>query len=371
MAHEVVLMADMNEYISDKGDLYNFYLDTDLIDSISLLNPDLEENPTYLWEVKRLDYIFMTSGLAEVALKAGHHQFHQHFVSDHKGAYLQFRASGFFDIELMDKSHVSYRILRLGRSDIVEKYIEQLEQLYEEHRILERAEALASEIIMHLETPLENGGMMKVFISLDQLDKERVKDMTSAENYSGKAPHSGICKLSPLLEKTGRIFTYWKLRLNLLMTSAEPPLRMKAISDELKIRDAGCNDKPYIKAQLSEAWTALHQVQRRSKNIRQTHMKVLADHYAEKRNTVKAIYVKKINHLEVVRGVAAKHKWYLKDRHGMIRNLLVPDYQIHQILAIFGVLAWKIIIVTFSGGHESVMVDAIIIMTVTWGAFTV
>ena len=167
MVHEIILMADMNEYIGEKGDLCNFCLETDLINSISLLNPDLEGGPTHLWGAKRLDYIFVTPGLAEVALKAGHHQFHQHFISDHNGVYLQFRASDFFDIELMDKSHISYRKLRLVRRDIVEKYLKRLEQLYEEHKILERAEALAAEIIMHLDIPTEKGGMMKAFTSLD------------------------------------------------------------------------------------------------------------------------------------------------------------------------------------------------------------
>ena len=50
-----------------------------LVDSVSLLNPDLEKDPTYLWGSKRIDYIFVTPVLAEVALKAEHHQFHQYF----------------------------------------------------------------------------------------------------------------------------------------------------------------------------------------------------------------------------------------------------------------------------------------------------
>ena len=81
----------------------------------------------------------MTSALAEVAIKAGHHLFHQHFVSDHKGVYVHFKAADLFDTQFMDKSHASYRRLRLGRRDIVTKYIDRLESLFEEHRILERA----------------------------------------------------------------------------------------------------------------------------------------------------------------------------------------------------------------------------------------
>ena len=53
--------------------MYNFSLENDLLDSVSLPNPDLEEDPTYLWGTKMIDYIFMTQALAEVALKVGHH----------------------------------------------------------------------------------------------------------------------------------------------------------------------------------------------------------------------------------------------------------------------------------------------------------
>ena len=73
-------------------------------------------------------------------------------------------------------------------------------------------------------------------------------------------------------------------------------------------------------------------------------MEKLADHFAEKRNTTRAIEVKKISTSERTRSAAAKHKWYLKERHGMIRNLLIPDYCIHEILSIIGILAFTLFI---------------------------
>ena len=38
----------MADYIGAKGDLADFLLECNLVDSASLLNPDLEFNPTYL-----------------------------------------------------------------------------------------------------------------------------------------------------------------------------------------------------------------------------------------------------------------------------------------------------------------------------------
>ena len=112
-------MADMKEFIGDKQVLHTFCQRTHLIDSISLLNPDTHEDPTYLWGSKRIDYIYISLTLAEVAVKAGHHNFNQHLISDHKGLYKQFKTGDIFDTATMDRIHTSYRRRRMGRRDIV------------------------------------------------------------------------------------------------------------------------------------------------------------------------------------------------------------------------------------------------------------
>ena len=66
---EIILMADMNEYTGDKGSLYDFCIDTDLIDTVALVNPEIEQDPTYIYGRKRIDYIFTSPALAAVAIK--------------------------------------------------------------------------------------------------------------------------------------------------------------------------------------------------------------------------------------------------------------------------------------------------------------
>ena len=68
-------------------------------------------------------------------------------------------------------------------------------------------------------------------------------------------------------------------------------------------------------------------------------MEVLADHYATRRNTSRGIEIAKIRQSESIRKVSAKHKWYLKDRYGMIKSLLVPDYYSTNISSVIGMLA--------------------------------
>ena len=45
----------MNEYLGEKGGIYNFCLKSDIIYAVSLLNTDMEENLTYIWESKGSD----------------------------------------------------------------------------------------------------------------------------------------------------------------------------------------------------------------------------------------------------------------------------------------------------------------------------
>ena len=101
-------MVDINKCINIDGDLQNFCLENDLIDTVGLFNPTQTSDATYLYGKKYIHYIFIIPALSLMAVKAGHHQLYQHFVSDYKGVYLQFLAWDLFNSKLMDRSRESY-----------------------------------------------------------------------------------------------------------------------------------------------------------------------------------------------------------------------------------------------------------------------
>ena len=68
---KIILMADMNEYMEDKGALHDFCVKHNLTDSVALLNPDIEMDPAYMYGCKIIYYIFTTSTLAELAIRGG------------------------------------------------------------------------------------------------------------------------------------------------------------------------------------------------------------------------------------------------------------------------------------------------------------
>ena len=97
--HELIIMMDANEDLREKKDLRTFCEALNLVDAVEMLSPDLVGDQTYLWGRKRLDYIFLSHGVAGAAVKAGHHHFHQYVVSDHKGVYAHFVAQDLFDTD--------------------------------------------------------------------------------------------------------------------------------------------------------------------------------------------------------------------------------------------------------------------------------
>ena len=131
--HSVILMMDSNEKLEVGKPLYDFMVGNDLMDAMEQLNPSAINDKTYLEGSKRIDHIFLTPDLAEIALKAGHHPFHQYFISDHKGIYIQFQAKDFFDDPTVDQTFFSYRGLQMDKRSMVEKYVEKLESIYNDN----------------------------------------------------------------------------------------------------------------------------------------------------------------------------------------------------------------------------------------------
>ena len=102
-------------------------------------------DPACLYE-KRINYIFTIPTLVELAIKGGRHHFHQRIIFNQKGLYLHFRAKYLYKNQMIYKSRASYILFRIEHRDIVEKYIKNLQELYTEQKILERAIQIALKI---------------------------------------------------------------------------------------------------------------------------------------------------------------------------------------------------------------------------------
>ena len=61
-------------------------------------------------------------------------------------------------------------------------------------------------------------------------------------------------------------------------------------------------------SKLKQAWKDLREVQKNAVQHREEHLESLAEFYATQRDTSKAVEIKKLNHIERVKRMAAKHR---------------------------------------------------------------
>ena len=138
----------------------------------------------------------------------------------------------------------------------------------------------------------------------------------------------------------------------------------------MSIEDSCIQDYEYVESQLRGSWNALRLGQKTTAQNRDFHIVSLVKHFAVKQNTTRIIEVKKIKSSERILATATKHKWYLKDRHGMIRNILIPNYGLYDILAIMGALSFTLLILHLLL-EEVQYTPAIVIEMGAWEIFTV
>ena len=253
----------------------------------------------------------------------------------------------------------------MGRRDIVKQYITKLEQIYEDNNFLRRVQDLATLI----RAADNQETIITLFTRFDTLDMERVRYMTVAENFAGRPQPTGIYEWSPGLEHSGQLVTYWKLRMNLRRQPNHPPQRLLHLQSTLNPNNTGGNHTRYIRGSLSEAWKTLCKAQKGAKQRRGTHMEVLVDHYAKQRYSTREQEIKKITQSERTWKASAKHKWYLRERHGMIRSLLVPDYIMNETLSVLGMLALTTL--KCAACYDIIkLTDELLVASIVWGVAT-
>ena len=111
--------------------------------------------------------------------------------------------------------------------------------------------------------------------------------MVAAERHAGKPPIKGIYEWSPMLEKVGQTITYWKLHLNQVQEGYMNPERIKMLKDKLNITDEVPKKKSAVIRKLKDSWKEIRKIQKGAAQHREKHLELLADFYAQQRNTTK------------------------------------------------------------------------------------
>ena len=76
--------------------------------------------------------------------------------------------------------------------------------------------------------------------------------------------------------------------------------------------------------------------------------------------------VNNIRQVERTHKISAKHRWYLIKRHGIIHNLLVPDFMVYEIVSIIGLLAFTTLVQTLMVNSKQYELSLVVLSGV-WG----
>ena len=115
----------------------------------------------------------------------------------------------------------------------------------------------------------------------------------------------------------------------------------------------------------------LRETQKNSEALQEEHLEQLTEHYALKKKTTQEIELRKLQHIEQVKKVASKHKWYLKSNHGMLRRLLIPDYEEGVIIPVIGSICILIFLLCSLQNFKDIkQTQGIFIISLMWGLHT-
>ena len=164
---DIILTGDFNEVVGDDSNgMAKALLAGNLTDAHSNQH-GMVDITTYTRGTKRLDYIFVTPRLVDHILRSGYESFHARIASDHRGYFVDFALAGFLDRQLPSIFSASSRAIRGTHPSNITKYIEYLNEYFEERDIYRKVK-------------LQKNWYEKK--KLEALDREITKGMLEAED---------------------------------------------------------------------------------------------------------------------------------------------------------------------------------------------
>ena len=140
----------------------------------------------------RIDYILLSPDLATGIIALGILPLNNHLISDYRASYYDIYVQALFDIKEIEKlTHGTRRKLQLSKPSVVKKYLDKLEQLYVDHKILQRIQAL----VLQFENKTTSE-YTRLIIEFNKLDDEKI-DTQEQLRTTVISPHRKVHMLGP------------------------------------------------------------------------------------------------------------------------------------------------------------------------------
>ena len=118
----------------------------------------------------RIDYILLSPDLAAGTVASSILPLNHHMVSDHRASYCDIDVQSLFSVKHVDElTNRTRRKLDISKPSVVKKYLDKLEMLFTEHKILQR--------VLNLVCQLKNSqthDYTDLIIQFNKLDEEKI-----------------------------------------------------------------------------------------------------------------------------------------------------------------------------------------------------
>ncbi len=138
----LVLFRDFNEVLgSDSAGIEKFAREYRLIDIMHQTH-EISDPATYARGRSRIDYVLASPEVFHAVNECGYEPFNEHFLSDHRGYFVDFDLHQLFGNELQRLASLPFRDVRGKDTTSVTQYIEAKDEYLEDHNFFNRIQKL-------------------------------------------------------------------------------------------------------------------------------------------------------------------------------------------------------------------------------------
>ncbi len=310
--HVVILLGDMNESLNnDRSDVNVFLANTNLTNVMHLRHPGKTLPTTHDRGQHCIDLMAISTHVPAAAIEqAGYLPFYFNFASDHRASFFDINIDLLFSHVSQDNTRTSYRRFNTSMVNRCDRYLQRLEELFEESKVFSKVNKLEQQFLNILDYG-DDSNLEECINETQQLSIRVSQFMINAERQCGPQPYEHGFPFSEALQEAGfQVYRCKKL--------------MRLIS--LGLWDTTPEETELARQSYKDALTRLRDCQKHADVLRDKHVDTLAEKRAREWNMDQREALHIIRESEKSRLLHAKHKSYLKPpQNGTLNTILVPQ----------------------------------------------
>ena len=199
--NDIILMGDCNEDVYSKKQIHQFLQENELYNAIAAKH--CGEGPaTYDRGSKCIDLIAISKTINRDAIvRCGYLPFYDGVFSDHRGSYIDLKASELFEKADPDTNKEIYKRFTTKQTKKCEKYIKKLEEYLDEAKINVKVSELQQKIKEYINN--NKGSRIELVQQSQTLFNKTTQLMVASEKRAGKKPYKNGFPFSSEVRNAG------------------------------------------------------------------------------------------------------------------------------------------------------------------------